>query len=157
TGMGDDNALNIFADDALEVILGEGSIRLSGASIDTPAGLLRIQADDVIVATLAAIGDLAGVSTIDAIEERLAQNDGVTSDDGALYAGGITARVLDGFYVQNSGTGTDYGERRGLTFGAGGLNVNPVTAETRLVINGVHLGPQGQVTGLDTIPLLSVR
>jgi len=157
TGMGDDNALNMFADDALEVILGEGSIRLSGASIDTPAGLLRIQSNDVIVATLAAIGDVAGVSTTDAIEERLAQNDGVTSDDGALYAGGITARVVGGFYVQNSGTGTDYGERRGLTFGAGGLNVNPVTAETRLVINGVHLGPQGQVTGLDTIPLLSVR
>src|SRR5690606_13108809 len=59
TGMGDNNALNIFADDALEVILGEGSIRLSGATIDAPAGLLRIESDDVIVATLAAIGDVA--------------------------------------------------------------------------------------------------
>ncbi len=157
TGMGDNNALNIFADDALEVILGEGSIRLSGATIDAPAGLLRIESDDVIVATLAAIGDVAAAPTIGAIEQRLAQNDGVTSDDGALYAGGITVRVVGGFYVQNSGAGTDFSERRGMTFGAGGLNVNTVGSRARVVINGVNLGAQGQITGRETIPLLTVR
>ena len=77
-------------------------------------------------------------------------------DDGALYAGGIDVSVFGGFYVQNSGAGTDYGERRGLTFGAGGLNVNTEGSGTRLVINGVHLGSQGPVTGLDTIPLLTI-
>ena len=156
TGMSDANTLNILADDSFEVVLGEGSIRLSGASSDTPAGMLRIASEDVIVATLAAIDDVAAATTTDAIEERLAQNDGIISDDGALYAGGINVSVFNGFYVQNSGAGTDYGERRGLTFGAGGLTVNTEGSGTRLVINGVHLGPQGQVTGLDTIPLLTV-
>lgn len=156
TGMTDANTLNILADDSFEVVLGEGSIRLSGASSDAPAGMLRIASEDVIVATLAAIDDVAAATTTDAIEERLAQNDGITSDDGALYAGGINVSVFNGFYVQNSGAGTDYGERRGLTFGAGGLNVNTEGSGTRLVINGVHLGPQGPVTGLDTIPLLTI-
>lgn len=155
TGMADANMLSILADESLEIVLGEGSIRLSGANSNAPAGMLNLASEDVIVATLAAIDDVAAATTTDAIEERLAQNDGITSDDGALYAGGINVSVFNGFYVQNSGAGTDYGERRGLTFGAGGLNVNTEGSGTRIVINGVHLGPQGPVTGLDTIPLLT--
>src|SRR3546814_11137416 len=84
---------------------------------------LNLRSDDVIVATLDAIADVAAAGGIDAIESRLAQNDGIVSDDGALYAGGIAAGVTGGFYVQNSGTGTDYGQRPGLSFGAGGPRV----------------------------------
>lgn len=156
TGMGDNNALNILADQSLEVILGDGSIRLSGSSSTAPAGQLNLVSEDVIVATLAAIDDVAAASSTDAIEDRLAQNDGITSDDGALVAGGINVGVSGGFYVQNSG-GSDFGERRGLTFGALGLNVDTAGPDTRIVINGVHLGPSGQVTGLDTIPLLTIN
>lgn len=156
TGMGDNNALNIFADQSIEVIMGDGSIRLSGSSSTAPAGQLNLVSEDVIVATLAAIDDVAAAGSTDAIEDRLAQNDGITSDEGAIVAGGINVGVSGGFYVQNSG-GSDFGERRGLTFGALGLNVDTAGPDTRIVINGVHLGPSGQVTGIDTIPLLTIN
>ncbi|WP_447764573.1 hypothetical protein [Sphingopyxis panaciterrae] len=157
TGMGDANALNILADQSLEVIMGEGSIRLSGTSDATPGGMLNLVSEDVIVATLTAIDDVASATTTDAINDRLAQNDGITSNDGALFAGGIDVGVSGGFYVQNSGTGTRFADRRGLTFGALGLNVNTAGLDTRIVINGVHLGSAGAVTGLNTIPLLTIN
>src|SRR3546814_5892356 len=58
TGLGDGNALTLAAGDALEVVLGEGSVRLTGDT-DTPAGQLNLRSDDVIVATLDAIADVA--------------------------------------------------------------------------------------------------
>ena len=160
TGMTDANSFRISADEAIEVILGEGTIRLTGGSstsgASTPGGMLFLDSEDVIVATAAAIADVAAAPDIDAIDDRLSQNDGITLDDGALYAGGIDVSVEGGFYVQNSGEGTRFAQRRGLTFGPLGLNVNVAGADSRIVINGVHLGPSGQVTGLDAIPLLSI-
>lgn len=156
TGMSDANSFRIIADEALEVILGEGTIRLSGSATSTPAGRLILQSEDVIVATADAIADVAAAPDIDAIDERLGQNDGIILNDGALFAGGIDVTVEGGFYVQNSGEGTRFAQRRGLTFGPLGLNVNVAGADSRIVINGVHLGPSGQVTGLDAIPLLSI-
>ena len=40
-----------------------------------------------------------------------------------------------------------FADRRGLTFGPLGLNVDTEGSDTRIVINGVHLGPNGPVTG----------
>ncbi|WP_374525609.1 beta strand repeat-containing protein, partial [Sphingopyxis sp.] len=154
TGLSDDNALGLIADDALEVILGQGSVRLLGAN-NAPGGRLNMASDDIIVATEAAIADVANAATTDAINTRLGQNDGVTLDEGALFARGIRFSAGGGVYVQNSGAGTDFGQRRGLTFGAGGLTIQ-TSGPSRIVINGVHLGPNGQVTGLDTIPLLTI-
>lgn len=154
TGLIDANALNLIANDALEVILGQGSVRLvNGAD---PAGQLNMVSEDIIVATAGAIADVGAATTTDAINARLAENDGVVLDEGALFARGIRAEVIGGFYVQNSGSGTDLAARRGLTFGAGGLDV--VTGGTpRIVINGVHLGASGQVTGLDALRLVTVN
>lgn len=154
TGLTDSNALNLSANDALEVILGQGSIRLLDAS-GAPGGQLNMASDDIIVATLAAITDVGAATTTDAIESRLAQNDGVLSDEGPLFARGIAVQVNGGFYVQNSGAGTAFDQRRGLTFGAGGLDIQ-TSGPSRIVANGVHLGPSGQVTGLDTIGLLTI-
>lgn len=156
TGMGDANAFRINADDSIEVILGEGTIRLTGGSTSTPGGMLVLESEDVIVATADAIADVAAAPDIDAVDERLGQNDGIVLNDGALFAGGMDVSVEGGFHVQNSGEGTRFAQRRGLTFGALGLNVNVAGADSRIVINGVHLGPSGQVTGLDAIPLLSI-
>lgn len=155
TDLADANSLTVAADTALEVILGQGSVRLSNGS--DPAGRLNLAASAVFVATQAAIGDIAGAASIDAIDARLAENDGVTSDEGALFAGGINAAVGDGFYVQNSGAGTQTAQRRGLTFGALGLNVDASSPTARIVVNGVGAGASGPVTGLDTIPLLTVN
>ncbi len=153
TGLSDTNALNLRADKALEVLLGQGSVRLLGAN-DAPGGQLNMRSGDIIVATPEAIADVANATTLDDIETRLAQNDGITLDEGALFARGMDFN--GNVYVQNSGSGTDYAQRRGLTFGAGGLNV-ATEGNARIVLNGVHLGPDGQVTGLDTIPLLTIN
>ncbi len=154
TGLSDTNALNLIADEALEVILGQGTVRLLGAN-NAPAGQLNLQSNDIIVATAAAITDVGLATTTDAVDARLALNDGITLDEGSLFARGIRADVVGGFYVQNSGTGTEFANRRGLTFGAGGLDIL-TEGPSRIVITGVHLNPTGQVTGLDTIPLLTI-
>ncbi|HWV59374.1 MAG TPA: hypothetical protein VN034_01880, partial [Sphingopyxis sp.] len=154
TGLTDANTLNLVAGDALEVILGQGSVRLvNGAD---PAGQLNLVSDDVIVATAEAIADVGAATSTSAINTRLAQNDGILLDEGALFARGIRAEVVGGFYVQNSGAGTDLAQRRGLTFGAGGLDV-VTEGPSRIVVNGVGLGPNGQVTGLDALQLLTIR
>ena len=153
TGLTDANTLNLVADDALEVILGQGTVRLVNGT--NPAGLLNMVSDDIIVATQAAITAVGAATTTDAIDARLGENDGVILDEGALFARGIRANVSGGFYVQNSGAGTDFGERRGLSFGAGGLSVQ-TQGPSRIVLNGVQIGANGQVTGLDVIPLLTI-
>lgn len=154
TGLTDANALNLIANDALEVILGQGSVRLTGAN-NAPGGQLNMESDDIIVATQAAIAAVGAATSIDAINARLGENDGVVLDEGALFARGIRADVSGGFYVQNSGAGTDFAQRRGLTFGAGGLDVL-TEGPSRIVINGVQLGPNGQITGLDALQLLTI-
>ena len=154
TGLSDTNALNLIADDALEVILGQGTVRLLGTG-SAPGGQLNMESADIIVATEAAITAVGAATGIDAINARLGENDGVILDEGALFARGIRADVVGGFYVQNSGAGTDFGQRRGLTFGAGGLEVR-TQGPSRIAINGVQLGANGQVTGLDVIPSLII-
>jgi hypothetical protein len=153
TGLTDTNALTLFARDALEVILGQGTVRLVNGS--NPAGQLNMVSDDIIVATAAAITDVGAATTTDEIETRLAQNDGVVLDEGSLFARGIRFDVVGGVYVQNSGAGTQFAQRRGLTFGDGGLDIATEGA-SRIVINGVRLGSTGQVTGLDTIQSLTI-
>lgn len=155
TGLSDANALNLLAGDALEVILGQGSVRLLGAN-NVPGGQLNMASDDIIVATAAAITAVGSATTIDTINARLGENDGVVVDEGALSARGIRADVAGGFYVQNSGAGTDFAQRRGLTFGAGGLDVR-TQGPARIAINGVQLGANGQVTGIDAVPLLTIN
>ncbi|WP_227340310.1 beta strand repeat-containing protein [Sphingopyxis sp. P8] len=153
TGLTANNSLNLFADDALEVILGQGSVRLDNGGV--PTGMLNMASDDIIVATAAAIADVAAANSTDAIGARLAENDGIVLSDGALFTGGINAAVSGGFYVQNSGTSSDFDARRGFTFGTQGLNVDTLGSNVRVVINGVRLEANGQITGLDVLPLLS--
>lgn len=165
TDMADGQTIRLRADDALEVILGEGSVVLNGAGTAL-GGVLRLQSADVIVATRAAIADVAAAPTLAAINDRLALNDGITSDLGALVAKGMDVSVSGGFYVQNSGSPgiprRDYANRRGLSFGALGLNIQLGSGSTgsstgRIVINGQHIGATGPVTGLDAIALISIN
>lgn len=153
TGLSDANGLTLSARDNIEILLGQGSVRLSNAT-EAPGGRLRIEGHQIAVATPQAIADIASAPNLDAIEARLAQNDGILLDEGSLFARGIG--FYGDVYVQNSGGGTAYAQRRGLTFGAGGLDVSADDA-ARIVLNGVHLGPDGRVVGLDAIPLLTIR
>lgn len=160
TGMSDSQNVNLFGRDSVEVILGSGSIHLSGQSPDQLAGNLTIEADDIVIATTQAIADIAGMTSTAAIDARLAQNDGITSDIGALAASRITLNhnLDDSVYIQNSGTGTAFADRRGITFGQGGLFINGPGNQDSLVINAVHRNASGAlVTGLDVIPLVNIN
>ncbi|WP_293972919.1 hypothetical protein [Sphingopyxis sp.] len=160
TGMTDSQGVNLFGRDSVEIIMGSGSIHLSGSSPDQLAGNLTIEADDIVVASTQAISDISTMTSTAAIDARLAQNDGITSDIGALAANRITLNhnLDDSVYIQNSGTGTAFEERRGITFGTGGLLINGPGNQDSLVINAVHRNASGGlVTGLDVIPLININ
>jgi hypothetical protein len=158
TSMTDANRLQLTAIDALEVIKGPGSIDLRGAGTAL-GGILSMRSDDIIVATPAAITDVGALVASDnmgAIDDRLALNDGLTDPQGALRARGITALVTNGLYIQNSGTGVRFDDRRGFTFGAGGFTITGLRPGYNIVINGVNIDAAGQtVTGRNVIPLIS--
>jgi hypothetical protein len=160
TSMTDSQNVNLFGRDSVEIIMGSGSIHLSGSSPDQLAGNLTIEADDIVIAATQAISDISTMTSTTAIDARLAQNDGITSDIGALAANRITLNhnLDDSVYIQNSGTGAAFEERRGITFGAGGLLINGPGNQDSLVINAVHRNASGGlVTGLDVIPLININ
>jgi hypothetical protein len=90
---------------------------------------------------------------------RLAQNDGITNDVGAIAANRINLNhdLDDSVYIQNSGTGTAFDQRRGISFGAGGLFINGPRPLDSLVINAVQRTSTGVVTGLAVIPLVNIN
>ncbi len=161
TGTG--QTFDLVADRGLQVILGQGSIRLSGSAPDQLSGTLSLRGEDITVATAQAITDISGLidsgANVDAIDTRLAQNDGITSDVGALAAGTVILdhTDTDSVYIQNSGVGTAFDQRRGISFGAGGLFINGPNSGDRLVINAVQRTTAGVVTGLAVIPLVTIN
>ncbi len=160
TGLSDGNSLNLFGDDSVEVILGSGSVNLRGQSPDQLAGNLTITGEDIVIATMQAITDISSMTSTSAIDARLAQNDGIISDIGALSANRITLNhsLDDSVYIQNSGAGTAFDDRRGITFGSGGLYINGPGNQDSLVINAVHRNANGGlVTGLSVIPLVNIN
>lgn len=156
-----DNRFVISAERAVQVIMGQGAIRLNGAN--GLAGTLLFDADDVVVATASAISDIAALTDSAAIDERLAQNDGVLGDEGALSAGTIAFAVDNGVYVQNSGDGDGFDDRRGFTAGAGGVDI--VTRQStssqgspRIVINGrIDDGAGSFLTGVDAFGRVTIN
>lgn len=153
-GMTSSNRFSLSASEAIEVILGQGSIRLANGT--NRAGILSLESDDIVVATASAITDIAAATTIDAIDARLARNDGVTSDEGALSAAEIHLSVLDGLYIQNSGTGENFSDRRGFT--ADRVLISTESGSNRIVINGRVADDTGLLrTGLDAIELISIN
>jgi hypothetical protein len=159
TGATADQSVVLRGLDGLEVILGSGSVHVVGAAPDQLAGTLTLEARDIVVATAAAITDIAALTDLAAISARLSQNDGITSDIGALAANRMILdhRQRTSVYVQNSGTGTAFDQRRGLTVGAGGLFITGPGSGDRIVINGVQQAAGGTVTGLALIPLISIN
>ena len=151
--LNDFNAGNLFdisAGDALEVIAGQGSVDMRNAN-GALTGTLRLASDDVIVATAAAIADVAGAAGIGAINQRLSLNDGIILDEGALRAGTISFDVVNGLYVQNLGASDAVSDRRGFT--ANTLDITTASNTARIAINGRLVGGGSFITGADVIPL----
>ena len=156
-GLGSDNDVEFVATDALEVDTAAGSILLNGAT--GLAGTLMLESDDVFVGTMTALADVAAAADTDAIDARLALNDGNLDEAGAIQAGGLEVRATNGFFVQNSGVESRrLDDRRGFTVGTGGLTIRTGDATTRIVINGREMNPAdgGFFTGIDLIPRVTI-
>ncbi|MEQ1724389.1 MAG: hypothetical protein ABL882_00480 [Sphingopyxis sp.] len=150
TNMTSGNGFAIRADQSIEVILGQGSIRLGGSGSNGLGGILTLASEDIAVATASAISDIASAPDIAAINTRLGRNDGMTSQDGALVADTINLNVLNGVYIQNSGASDRTSDRRGFT--ANAFNIETEDSSTRIVINGRVANPAGLLqTGVDAI------
>ena len=157
------NSFVVAADRSLQVILGSGSLRINGGS--GLVGALRLISEDIVVATASAIADIAVAPDMAAIDDRLASNDGVLSEEGALSGGTIRFEVGRGLYIQNSGNGDGFDDRRGFTAGTGGVGI--FTGESsstagggtaRLVINGRTTSEAGEIlTGIDAFTRISVN
>lgn len=149
------NLFDLSAGDALEVIAGQGSVDMRDAN-GALTGSLRLASDEVIVATASAITDVRNAAGIGMINNRLALNDGVVLNEGALRAGVINFDIADGLYIQNLGASDGIGDRRGFT--ANSINITTGTERARISINGRLTGSGGGfVTGADVIPQTTIE
>lgn len=154
TGRTATGGLALSAGETLAVIAGLGSIDINDGNGGL-AGVLTLRGRTIIAATQAAIGDVAAATTVDARDQRLAQNDGVLSDAGILRAATINASVSDGLFIQNTGSATDFDSRCGFT--ANNLAITTGGA-AQIAINGRLTGPGGSfVTGRHTGPQVSIN
>ena len=165
TGATAANTLAVQANQELQVILGTGS--LSVLNNGAPAGTLSLSSNDIVVATSAAISDIAGLTSTSAIDDRLARNDGVLREDGALIGGTIRFSALNNLLVQNSGSSDAYNDRRGFTAGSGGVAIliggtggttGPSSGSGRIVINGRVSSTLGSyLVGRDAFTAISIN
>ncbi|KRA81328.1 hypothetical protein ASD76_12190 [Altererythrobacter sp. Root672] len=128
-----------------------GSIAMLNAN-GTPMGRLTLVGDTVAVATTAVLSQLRTATSMGAINALLDPPGGVAQP---LRTGTLTASVTSGFYVQNTGTSTDYDDRRGIT--ANVIDISTSAPTTRIAINGQILSSNGPVGGLDVIPLVTIN
>jgi hypothetical protein len=147
------NRFQINAAQSIEVDAATGSVSLSGAG-GALSGTIELTAPSVIAASLTAIGSVAAAADGRAVSDRLAINDNAISDVGTFSADSIVVNVSNGFFVQNSGikelNAFSFGDRRGITVGAGGLTINAASAATRIFVSGRQLQPNGSfITGID--------
>lgn len=156
-----DHRLGLTAGEGIDVIMGQGALRISDPG-NAPGGTLALNAPRIMVATEAAFADLAGATTVEAYETRLAQNDGFAAADANLSAGTIDATVQTGFFVQNNADSSAIDARRGISFGSGGLNITTSSSangvsNAMLVLNGVQETPNGMLTGSAAIAGITIN
>ncbi|MGK2910913.1 MAG: beta strand repeat-containing protein [Sphingobium sp.] len=156
TGLGAQGGLTLRSGNGIDVFTDTGSIDLRGSG-NALGGMLTLEGASVGVGTRSALTDIAGTTvTLDARSARLARNDGSVSDDGFLRAGSINLNVVQGAYIQNSGTGTAFADRRGFT--ANSLAIRTEGSGTQIVVNGRLADSTGSfITGVGTIPLASIN
>ena len=150
TGLVPTGGLILRAGNGIDVVTDSASIDLRDG-VGALGGTLLMESGRVTAATQAAIDDIFAPGTsIFARNNRLAQNDGVTSEDGFLRAGTIGIAATEGIYIQNSGASTDTDARRGFTTNAMTLTTSAGGAE--IVINGRLVDANGDfATGLATL------
>ena len=116
-GAGD--VLTLNAGNAIEVMTDTGGISMTG-STGGLAGSLALNAPDIWVASKAIVDQLSADPNFAGRVDALRTNSGPVKPEGYVRAGAITASVGNSFYVQNSGTASEFA---GITAGDGGLTV----------------------------------
>lgn len=153
-GAGQTVLLSASQDIALAAETGGMALRDAAGGL---AGTLRLEASQVHALT-SGVRSAAATLDLPALSIRLATQDGVARDGGFFQAGGLTARVANAFFVQNTGVTPDVQEdRRGITVGAGGLRIEATgSAPAAVAINGRILATTGAITGVDVIPATTI-
>lgn len=147
TGAGPDTFFGINAVDAITIDVDAGNLRMEDAA-GALAGILDLTASTVTAISAAAEADIAGASVAD-IDIRLGQVDSARPD-GYIQADSVTINADDTVLIQNSGTGTDFNDRAGIT--ANDLSINAADPDAAIVVNGVVAGN----LGIDAIAVTGV-
>ena len=161
TNMSDANRFQINAARSIEIDPATGSISLAGTG-SALGGTIELSAPSVIVATSQAITDVAAATGGRAVNDRLAINDGAINDVGNLSASGIIVNVTNDFLVQNTGikmvNALSFDDRRGVTVGAGGLQITTASPTTRIFVSGRRVLTTGTfAVGLEFLRQSSVN
>ncbi len=153
-GLADQGTVDIKAGTALTLNNAAGSIVLHNTAGGL-GGSLSLTAPVVVAASPTAVLDVQGAASLADRDARLAINDGAVIDAGVLQARGIQLSASTGIFVQNTGAGTGMDDRRGLTFGQGGLDLTTTAPATQVVLNGrSDLGAGAFAIGPDVLPFL---
>ena len=121
-----------------------------------PLGTLNLAGGTITVADSRTFSAIASATNLQAISALLDTPTAQPNDAGFLQAGQINFDVSNGLFIQNTGTGTAFADRRGFT--AGGVSITTSNAETQISINGVILDSAGlAIAGLDTGGVLSIN
>ena len=138
----------------IDVIAGGGSIVMKNAA-GALRGSLELQAGTIAVADQTTLDTIAALSDFAAISAALDKPGAAASDGGYLQAGTIDLLIGQGLFIQNSGTSTEFDDRRG--FRANALNIDSTGTNPMIAINGVITGQTGDLLGLDTIQGVTVN
>jgi filamentous hemagglutinin family protein len=136
------DTLTINAGHAIEVNTDSGSIALTDSSGQL-AGVLNLNADNIWITDSALLSQLEINPDFPGRDNALATNSGVTSADGFVRAGAITATLNQTLLVQNAGTEEN---PTGIAVGDGGLTiVNDGQGSATVIVFGSQTNSDGTV------------
>lgn len=141
--------------DLIEVQLDTASISMTSATGGAPQGTLELVGNTLAIAdnaTLSAIGSATGTTAISDLLDTPATAAG---GDAVMTAGTIRLDATDALYIQNTGSGTDFGARGG--FLAQDVLITTAGPDTVIAINGQIDGDTGIVSGLAVTPLVTIN
>jgi hypothetical protein len=138
----------------IDVVSGQGSIVMQ-SDPGKPLGTLSLTADRIVVATPATLDAVNGLTDLGQISKKLDAPAPPGPAGGYLQAGTIRLSANNSFLVQNGGASSAFADRRGFT--ANALDITTGSASTQIAINGVILQSGDPVTGLATIPLVTIN
>lgn len=151
TGATADNALALATGGDVFLDASAGLLEINDGA-GNYLGLIGIEAANFYAMTEQARADVAAATGIDAIDDRLAQNDGIDNPDGLIRAGTLDiTTIASDVFIQNTAPGTRFEERRGFTVDQL-LISDPGGTNQPIVINGIIAG----ATGIDAVLLAQI-